>query len=310
MPEGPPLRFAAVDIGSNGVRLLLSRVFENGGPPLFKKESLVRLPLRLGDDVFLGQPIPAAKADSLVAALRGFQHLIGAYGALGHAACATSAMREASNGAEIAARIRGETGIALEIVDGRREAEIICKNRPAAGLAARIGLDAYLFVDVGGGSVEATVFRAGSLLDSRSFNLGTIRLLKDLVPAGEWEAMREWLRGIRLTCRPRALIGSGGNINKIFRLSRQKEGKPLSAADLKELRDFLAGFTVEERILRLGLRPDRADVILPAADIFVKAMKWSGVRRIYVPEIGLSDGLVHEVYDRYRRRTSAAEGAR
>lgn len=295
------MKFAAIDIGSNAVRLLLTRIIENGDAPLFKKESLVRIPLRLGDDVFLKSVIPPDKVRHLMEAIAGFRHLITAYGALDYLACATSAMREASNGREIAEQVRAETGIELEIIDGRREAEVICQNRPVGQLVQADDAAGQMFIDVGGGSTEMTLFRAGEVIDSRSFSIGTIRLLKGLVAASEWKGMKVWLKSISEEHAPQSFIGSGGNINKIFRLSRQKDGKPMTYRILKEIRDYLAEFTLEERIREVSLRPDRADVIVPAADIFLKAMKWSKVKRIYVPQIGLADGLVHLLYDRALR---------
>jgi exopolyphosphatase/guanosine-5'-triphosphate,3'-diphosphate pyrophosphatase len=290
------VRFAAIDIGSNAVRLLLARVFEDASGPYFKKEALFRMPLRLGDDAFIHNRISEEKAAKLVQTMAGFQRLMQAYEPLDHMACATSAMREAENGSAIAARIREETQIALEVIDGKAEAEVIYANHFAELLDTQ---QAYLYCDVGGGSTELTLFAAGRVIASMSFNIGTVRILAGRVPGERWEQMRRWIRNETRVLPQVSGIGSGGNINKVFRLTRGKEGKPISLRKIVELAAFLRAYSYEDRVKVLGLRPDRADVILPAIEIYQVVMHAARIKRMYVPQIGLADGLIHLLYERY-----------
>ncbi len=291
------MRFAAIDVGSNAVRLLLSQVLVDGGPPVFKKDSLVRFPLRLGEDAFLGRRISAEKSAQLVQVMSAFRRLIDAYAPLAFRACATSALREAENRVEIVRAVRREAGIELEVVDGRTEAEIIYSNHAERDLDQ----DApYLYIDVGGGSTQLTLFAEGRSVDSRSFNIGTIRILREIVTRNQWREMKSW---IRQSCEPRGsltAIGSGGNINKVFLLAGKKPGRPLSRKTLNEIERYLSHYDYEEKVRLLGLRPDRADVIVPALEIFLHVMNWAGIEKIHVPFIGLSDGLIHRLYERYK----------
>jgi exopolyphosphatase/guanosine-5'-triphosphate,3'-diphosphate pyrophosphatase len=295
------VKFAAIDIGSNAVKLLLARVLDNDTQPYFKKESFIRMPIRLGEDVFTNRRISEEQVEALLQAMAGFKNLIAAYGALDYMACATSAMREAENGEAIAAEIRNVTGIDLQIVDGSREAQIIYSNHAENSL----GPDhPSLYVDVGGGSTEISFMNRGQCVDSRSFKIGTIRILKDLISDDDWQSMRSWLKEITGEAKSPAIIGSGGNINKVFRLARKKEGKPISPKKLKTIYKGLVSYTFDERIRLLGLRPDRADVIVPACEIFLSVMKWTGSDRLYVPLIGLSDGLIHILYEKQLQAAS------
>ncbi len=296
------MRFAAIDAGSNAVRLLLSQVLSAGGPPLFKKDTLVRFPLRLGEDAFPARRISRPKIDQLLRVMSAFRHLMDAYEPLAYRACATSAMREAGNRAEIIRMIRREAGIELEVIDGRTEAEIICSNHTERSLG---GEAAYLYIDVGGGSTQLTLFNRGRSAGSRSFDIGTLRLLKGLVDKPRWREMRNWIRESTAGLPPLAGIGSGGNINKTFMLAGRKPGRPLSRKTLEEIHRMLARFDVEDRVRRLGLRPDRADVIVPALEIFLQTMKWAGVDKLHVPFIGLVDGLIHGLYERQRREAGS-----
>jgi exopolyphosphatase/guanosine-5'-triphosphate,3'-diphosphate pyrophosphatase len=292
------LNFAAIDIGSNAIRLLLTGVFEDGHSPTFRKMSLIRMPVRLGDDAFTQKFISEQKVFQLVKTMTGFKQLIDAYQPLDYMACATSAMREAKNGPEICERILQESGIKVDIIDGKREAEIIFENKSANLFG---GNSAYLDVDIGGGSTEITLFSEGRIISSRSFNIGTIRLLEGLIAKTYWKKMKQWLKNYTAPYSASiAAIGSGGNINKVFRLANRKDGKPLSYDKMMKVRRFLKHFTVEQRITELGLRPDRADVIIPALDIYLKIMKWAGIRNIYVPIIGLADGIVRILYNNYK----------
>ena len=291
------LKFAAIDIGSNAVRLLLSGVFEDGDSPTFRKMSLIRMPIRLGDDAFTQKHISENKVIQLVKTMVGFNHLIDSFQPLNFMACATSAMREAENGPQIREQILSESGIYLEIINGKKEAQIIFENKSSDMFG---GNNAYLYVDIGGGSTEITLFSQGSIITSGSFDIGTIRLLEGLVTKAYWKKMKEWLKNYTAPYPSIAAIGSGGNINKVSRLANSKIGKPLSDNKMMKVRRFLKFFTVEQRIRELGLRPDRADVIIPALDIYLKIMKWSGIRKIYVPQIGLADGIVRILYKNYK----------
>ena len=296
------LKFAAIDIGSNAVRLLLSGVFEDGHSPTFRKMSLIRMPIRLGDDAFTQKHISENKVTQFVKTMVGFKHLIDSFQPLDFMACATSAMREAENGPQIREQILNESGINVDIIDGKKEAQIIFENKSSDMFG---GNNAYLYVDIGGGSTEITLFSQGRNITSGSFNIGTIRLLEDLVTKAYWNQMKQWLKNYTAPYSSIAAIGSGGNINKVFRLANAKTGKPLSDNKMIKVRRLLKYFTVEQRIRELGLRPDRADVIIPALDIYLKIMKWSNIRKIYVPQIGLADGIVRILYKKYK--TSAME---
>lgn len=291
-------KFAAIDIGSNAVRLLLCRVFTDGGAPVFKKDTWIRIPLRLGEDAFVRGIIGPEKIDKLVKTMIGFKYIIEAYNPLSYRACATSAMREAANAQDILSLVRNKSGIDIEIVDRRKEAEIICSNHIERSLD---GCMSYLYIDVGGGSTEMTLFSKDKRMASASFDLGTIRILKRLVPHSEWEAVKAWLENEIAGRAPVAAIGSGGNINKIFSLSRKKPGKSLSLRNLEKIEGMLRSVTLRERIMVLGLGQDRADVIIPALKIYLRIMNWAGIRKIFIPQIGLSDGLIHILFDEHQR---------
>lgn len=293
------MKFAAIDIGSNAIRLLLSRVVQDGDPPIIKKESLIRIPIRLGEDAFVDKTISKAKEVQLLSAMKGFKHLIEAYEPVDYVACATSAMREAENGPVVAQAIREECGINLEIVPGKKEAEIIYSNHFEERLDRK---GSYLYIDVGGGSTELTIFSKNRSVTSRSFDIGTVRLLHGLVPKSLWQDMKQWLKAVAPHFGSIESIGSGGNINKIFRMSRIKDGKPITRTRVRKIYSYLNTFSLEERIKVLGLRSDRADVIIPASEIFLNTMKWAGIKKMYVPQIGLSDGLIHILYKRQHQR--------
>ncbi len=292
------MKFASIDIGSNAVRLLLCSVMEDGGEVLFKKNELVRIPIRLGEDAFVEKFISEEKIRSLVKTMQAFRLLMEVFGAVDYRACATSAMREAGNGNEIIERVRREAGINIEIIQGKIEAEIIYSNH----IAEHLDHDSsYLYIDVGGGSTELTLFSEGKIVFSQSFNIGTIRLLHETVSKEHWSDFKETVRNITKNYRPLKAIGSGGNINKIYKTLKKKEGKSLQYDKIKEYSEYLNSFTVEQRITKLGLNPDRADVILPASKIFLSVMKNAGIDEIIVPQIGLSDGIVHLLYEKYLR---------
>ncbi len=288
-------RYAAIDIGSNAVRLLLSEVFETDNGPYFRKISLIRMPIRLGKDAFILGKISKARALRLTQTISGFKHLIDAYQPLDIRACATSAMREAENSMKIKERIYKQSGVNIEIIDGKEEARAIFANNPWHHLAKG---SAWLFVDVGGGSTEITIFSNGKT-KSRSFGIGTIRLLENLVKKQHWTEMKSWIRKHTSDFAKIEAIGSGGNINKIIKMAKCTDGKSISRSKMKEVRDYLKFFTCDERITKLGLKPDRADVIMPALKIYVSVMKWGGINTLSVPQIGLADGLVRLMYNKH-----------
>jgi exopolyphosphatase/guanosine-5'-triphosphate,3'-diphosphate pyrophosphatase len=296
------MKFAAIDIGSNAVRLLLARVIEEGEEPLFKKEVLVRMPLRLGDDTFRTGTISAEKADRLVATMVGFKHLIAAYPAIDFAAYATSAMREAKNARAVSARVKKTAGIGIQVIDGPREAEVIYANHIEHRLDPRKN---YLYIDVGGGSTEVTLIARGRMVGNGSFPVGAVRMLQGRPVKRAMTSLRTWIRRHREEYGAMIAIGSGGNINTMFKIARVKQGSPLEYRTVREIRRMLRAQTLEERIVRMGLRPDRADVIVFAADVYQSAMKWGKISRIYVPQVGLSDGIVHLLYERHRHRIAA-----
>lgn len=291
--------FAAVDIGSNAMRLLFCRVYEIDGKPHFSKEELIRMPIRLGEDVFTKGKISLAKEERLITSLKGFHELIKAYQVDDFRAVATSAMRDASNGVEIIARAKKETGLNVEIIDGKLEASLVFSNHIEEVLNPKY---AYLYIDVGGGSTELTLYFNQKVIAAKSFNIGTVRMLLDKVDKNEWEEMKAWLKRSTVGIHPLYAIGSGGNINKIFKMTNKKETNHISYDKLKGLYDLLNSYTYEERIERLGLKPDRADVIVPAAKIFLTVMKITDIEKVFVPQIGLSDGIVHELYGKFQKK--------
>jgi exopolyphosphatase/guanosine-5'-triphosphate,3'-diphosphate pyrophosphatase len=290
-------RFAAIDIGSNAVRLLLSCVFEHRDGALFKKMALMRMPIRLGQDAFSRQRISGPKIEQLATTMQGFKALIEAFGPIDYLACATSAMREAANSSAICDLILKQTGIRINIIDGLCEAQVIFTNRSQDFFNAK---NAYLYIDVGGGSTEITLFSQYRKIASRSFDIGTIRIMQNLVSKSHWKEMKRWIKQHNGLHNRLVAIGSGGNINKINRLANVKNSRPLTYAKMRRVKKNLKMFSVDERITRLKLRPDRADVIVPASKIYLSAMKWAGIEKIYVPQIGLADGLVRLMFDRYK----------
>jgi exopolyphosphatase/guanosine-5'-triphosphate,3'-diphosphate pyrophosphatase len=294
------LKFAAIDIGSNAVRLLFCNVFNGKGDPVFKKAELIRVPLRLGEDAFLNGKISEKKIEKLVKAMSAFRNLIDVYDAVDYRACATAAMREASNSSDIIERVRREAGIKIEVIDGSTEADIIYNNHIAEHLSND---SSYLYIDVGGGSTDITLFSKTRVVASRSFNIGTIRMLHNKVSKELWNEFKDWIKETTKDHKPLTAIGSGGNINKLFALSRKKQTKPITYGKLKSICELLEAYTYEQRIRELGLKPDRADVIVPASKIMLTLMKIAEIDKMYVPQIGLSDGIVHLLYEKHKSKT-------
>jgi exopolyphosphatase / guanosine-5'-triphosphate,3'-diphosphate pyrophosphatase len=289
------MRLAAIDIGSNAARLLISDAITNEqGKTQFQKLNLVRVPLRLGFDVFEDNTISHEKENMIIKTIRSYKLLTDVYGVEYMKACATSAMRDALNGPEIIRKVKEETGVEIEIISGDAEASLIYENHVAENMDKE---HSYLYIDVGGGSTELTFFADGRLVFKRSLNIGTIRILKKQVDEFMWDEMRDFIkRETRGHEGDMVAIGSGGNINKVFSISKRKEGKPLHLDLLKDYYRELSSFSVEERIRIYKLREDRADVIVPALLIYVNVMKWANIDEIYVPKIGLADGLIQHLH--------------
>ena len=286
-----------MDIGSNGVRVLFSEVFRTSeGKDAFRKISLIRLPIRLGEDAFLKGTISKSGIKKLLRTLSAYKLLNEVYGVVDFRICATSAMRDASNRKEVIERIREETGLEIEVLNGKKEAEIIYENHIAESLNPK---GCYLYVDVGGGSTELSLFRKGKLLKSESFDVGTLRIKNDIVKKESWAELKSWLVEYCEIYEPLLIIGTGGNINRLYKLARLKDYAPLYYRQLKELSAQLENMTNDQRIEKLGLREDRADVIVPASEIFLKVMKWSNISEIMVPKLGLADGIIHSLYSRH-----------
>lgn len=289
-------KYGAIDIGSNAIRLLIANVIvKEGKEPQFKKSSLVRVPIRLGADSFVKGIITEENIKRMVDAMEAFKLLMGVHNVERYKACATSAMREAKNGVEVVDKIFAETGVKIDIIGGKEEAAIISSTDLNELIS---GDNSYLYVDVGGGSTEFTIFSGGKITISKSFKMGTVRLLnnKKAVNKEIFANVEKWIKKNTKDLKNLSLIGSGGNINKLFKMSGRTEGKPISYIYLNAQYLFLKQMSYQERISELSLNPDRADVIIPAAKIYLSAMKWSGARKIFVPKIGLSDGIIKSLF--------------
>lgn len=287
-------KYAAIDIGSNAMRLLITNIVEQEGRETqFNKSSLVRVPIRLGQDAFTVGEISDENIQRMIDAMTAFRLLMKVHKVEKYLACATSAMREADNNTEIIEIIEREAGINIQIIDGKKEAAIIATS----DLKEYIATDkTYLYVDVGGGSTEFSLFTNGKIVASKSFKNGTVRLLNNMVNDAVWVEIEKWIKINTEPYENITMIGSGGNINKLFKMTGKLQDKPLSYLNLNAQYSMLNSMTYDQRISELGLNPDRADVIIPATKIYLNAMKWSGARQIYVPKIGLSDGIVKAMY--------------
>jgi len=294
------MKFASIDIGSNAVRLLFCNVFEEKGKAVFKKAELIRIPLRLGEDAFLRKKISKEKADRLVTTMKAFRHLISVHDVVAYRACATAALRIATNREDIIKRIRKEAGVDVNIIDGKTEASIIYANHAEENLEHDAS---YMYVDIGGGSTEVTLIHNGKCIESRSFTIGTILLLYNKVEKKYWLEFRQWIKDISDGKPLITAIGSGGNINKLYKMSDKKGNRPLPYKKLKLITAKIESYSTKDRISILGLNPDRADVIVPAAKILLAIMKSARIQKIVVPEIGLSDGIVRGLYAEYKKRS-------
>ncbi|MBN1904761.1 MAG: exopolyphosphatase [Deltaproteobacteria bacterium] len=286
------IRFAAIDIGSNAIRLLLSSVITDHEEVCYKKGAFVRMPVRLGEDAFITGEISDKKIEQLEQTMMGFKHLMDAYSPLAFRACATSAMREASNSKAICIRIKEKTGINIDVIEGKEEAEIIFGNNQWGD--SEKGLP-DVFIDVGGGSTEISILKKDKKV-SRSFNIGTIRLIKDMVNSHDWDDIESWVKQEILPLNIVSAKASGGNIHKILSLSGNKKSEEVTVIHMRKVQKLLESYNITERIMKLGLKPDRADVILPALKIYYSIMKWGNFHSYKVPQMGLSEGLVRQLY--------------
>ncbi|MEP7236404.1 MAG: exopolyphosphatase [Ferruginibacter sp.] len=289
------MKLAAIDIGSNAARLLITEVTtDEKNDPVFNKLNLFRVPLRLGFEVFDNGLISKQKTGMLIQTMKAFKHLMNAYEVKHVKACATSAMRDAKNSTDIIRKVKLETDIGIEIITGDMEAGLVFESH----IAETLDKDhSYMYIDVGGGSTELSFFSNGVLTFKESFNIGTIRLLQNLVNDKTWEVMKEIIKTVTKGQKEVVAIGSGGNINKIFSMSKRKDGKPVTLDLLKDYHRELSSVGLEDRMMLYNLRRDRADVIIPALLIYTNAMRWAGATEMYVPKIGLVDGLIQHMWE-------------
>ncbi|MBL1219910.1 exopolyphosphatase [Chryseobacterium sp. L7] len=293
------MKIAAIDIGSNAARLLINEVKISNRKPEFIKLNLLRIPLRLGMDVFTMGMIGEEREKMVIDSMKIFSDLMKIYKVDHYRACATSAMRDASNGHDIIRLVKETSGINIEIISGDEEATLVYENHVAEGLDKEF---AYLYIDVGGGSTELTFYENGKMVYEKSFNIGTIRLLNNLVSPQNWDEMKDEIKKNIVSKKPIVAIGSGGNINKVFSMSKTKDGKPMTLAHLKKVYKEFNELSVEERMTKYTLREDRADVLVHALRIFNNVMSWSDISRIFVPKISVADGLIHNIYSQLHEK--------
>ena len=289
------MRYAAIDIGSNAIRLLIADVVENQNVISFKKNTFIRVPLRLGHDAFTDKHISDEKVKDLVKTMTAFSYLIKVFDAQDYMACATSAMREAKNGPSIVQKIKKKTGLNLEIIHGKHEASIIYATHLEQHLERKKN---YLYIDVGGGSTELSFFSDGEMICSNSFNIGTIRILSNQDKDGIWVEIKNWIKENINPYKNIVGIGTGGNINKLYQMIYTKDKKPMEFAKLKKMSAYLNSYSLQDRIEVLGLNQDRADVIIPASEIYLTLMQWAHIKQLLVPRLGLVDGIIQQLIEK------------
>jgi len=294
------MRLAAIDIGSNAVRLLFCDVHPFQNDFVFKKTSLIRLPIRLGEDVFLNQVISKKNEKKLLNSIEAFKKLAEVYDVVDYRICATSAMRNAKNGNKIIEEIKRKTNITIEIISGESEAELIYQTHVAEKLNEK---DTFLYIDVGGGSTELTIFSEGEKKVSKSFEIGTLRLKYDIVKEQTWDDFHSWIKTVKKQYKPSLIIATGGNINKLYKLCGLKDYKLFEKSDLNQMYKFLNNYSETERIEKLGLKPDRADVITHAAKIYLSAMKTSSINNMFIPKVGLADGIIQQLHKAIKNKS-------
>ena len=292
------MKLAAIDIGSNAIRFQVSSVLDNSQHVLFKKLEYVRFPLRLGHDVFSTGRISAKSMEKFRKLMKAYKLLIELYEVDDYMFCATSAMRESENGQELASQVLEELGITIHVIDGNREAELI--NR---AISSYLTDKTYLHIDVGGGSTELNLYVRGNKIKTRSFKIGSVRVLEHHDSPVMWEDMEHWVReNVKKSYGKVTAVGTGGNISKIFELANKKAGTTISLNKVKDVRAMVDTLTIDDRIYKLQMNPDRADVIIPASDIYIKVMEWAHAASILVPEVGLKDGIMLYLYEKNIRQ--------
>ena len=294
------MKLAAIDIGSNAIRFQVSTVLDNSPIIIFKKLEYIRFPLRLGHDVFTSGRISDKSILKFIKLMRAFRLLIELYEVSDYMFCATSAMRESENGADLVNQVQEEVGVTIHIIDGNREAELI--NR---AISSYLTEKTYLHIDVGGGSTELNLYVLGNKIKTRSFKVGSVRVLEHSDSPVMWEDMEHWVReNIKKNYGKVTAVGTGGNISKIFELAKMRPGKTISIKKVKEILAMIESHSIEDRIYKLQMNPDRADVIIPACDIYIKVMEWARASTILVPEVGLKDGVMFYLYEKNLKQTS------
>jgi len=294
-------KYAAIDIGSNAIRVLISNVFKfKNNPPLFVKNEIIRVPIRLGEDSFTIGEISKINIKKIIKALRAFRLLMEIYEVKDYMICATSALRESTNSKDIVELVKDNLDLNIQVIDGRKEAQII-SNINVFNFNDSTNSKNFLYVDVGGGSTEFSILIDGKRFISKSFKIGTVRSINNMVNYKDWIEIEKWVRLNSKGFDDISILGSGGNINKVFKIAKIKEGNPLTLFRLNSIYKSLSKLSYEERIYQYSLNPDRADVIIPAIEIYLKALYWSGSNKIYVPKIGLSDGMIVELYNKNNR---------
>lgn len=293
------MKFAAIDIGSNAIRLLIEEVYLDGDQYHIEKVSLTRVPVRLGEDVFETGKISEEKTRQLVKTMRAFWYLMDVHRIEYFRACATSAMREASNNREVIEEIFREANIQIEILSGEHEAELIFSNHFVQNLNKNAS---YLYIDVGGGSTELTLIRKGKKIKGQSFDVGTVRMLSGAVKKDTWVKIKKWLETSLDSKEKLTAIGTGGNINTIFKIQGKKPSETLGKKEIQEQFDNLQTLTLEQRITRMKLKHDRADVIVPACEIYIRIMEFANCRDMLVPKIGLADGIILDIFKKWKKQ--------
>ncbi|HEU5293067.1 MAG TPA: phosphatase [Cyclobacteriaceae bacterium] len=288
------MKLAAIDIGSNAIRFQVSSILDNGKRILFKKLEYVRFPLRLGHDVFSTGRISERSEEKFKKLMKAYKLLIDLYEVDDYMFCATSAMRESENGTRLVQEVKDELGVTIEIIDGNREAELINK-----AIVSYLTTSTYLHIDVGGGSTELNLFTGGKKIKTRSFKVGSVRVLEHNDQPVMWQEMENWIRtNVKPEYGKVTAVGTGGNISKIFELAQLKPHRQLSLKKVKEIKEMVELHSLEERIYKLQMNPDRADVIVPASDIYIRAMEWAKAKYILVPEVGLKDGMLLNLFEK------------
>ena len=296
------MKLAAIDIGSNAIRFQVSSILDNGKRILFKKLEYVRFPLRLGHDVFSTGRISERSIEKFKKLMTAYKLLIDLSEVDDYMFCATSAIRESENGAELVSEVFNELGITIHIIDGNREAELI--NR---AISSYLTQKTYLHIDVGGGSTELNLYVNGDKIKTRSFKIGSVRVLEHNDSPVMWEDMEQWVKAnIKKEYGKVTAVGTGGNISKIFELAKMRPGKTISIKRVRDILAMIKGHSLDDRIYKLQMNPDRADVIIPATDIYIKVMEWARAQSILVPEVGLKDGVMHYLYEQHLRQTKLA----